>query len=483
MSRFMVVFMAILMASPTASGQTPDRDSVTDSLQRAVTFFRQHASAGGGYVFQLSADLQKREGEGKVDTMTAWIEPPATPAVGMAYLAAYRLCEDPILLEAARETADALVQGQLRSGGWGEKIDFAPKKRSWHSYRVEPKREQEGRNTTTFDDDKTQSAIRFLIQLDRDMDFKEPTLHEAAIFALDGVLKSQYPCGAWPQRFNGTLEDPDPNLDKASFPEDWSREYLGTRYDRFYTINDNTISDLIITLLDAADVYQDDRYLKAASRGGDFLLLAQLPEPQPGWAQQYNRQMQPAWARKFEPPAITGGESQGVMRTLIELYRRTAVVDGNAGRYLKTLPRAIEYYKSLMLPGARIARFHEIGTDRPLYFTKDYKLTYDNDDMPTHYAFIVGASFDSIQRSLESVQQQPNDQFRESSRSNPKSSKDLDQQVAKIVADLDDRGAWVEPGRLRYHGDDDSTRDVIRSATFSNNLRTLARWLAADLSE
>ena len=108
--------------------------------------------------------------------------------------------------------------------------------------------------------------------------------------------------------------------------------------------------------------------------------------------------------------------------------------------------------------------------------------------MPTHYAFIVGASFDSIGRSLESVQQQPKDQLRESSRLNPsrwnpKSSQELDQQVAKIIADLDDRGAWVEPGRLRYHGDDDPTREVIRSATFSDNLRTLARWLAADLSE
>ena len=174
MSRFQVVFMAILIASPAAFGQTPDRDLVTDSLHRAVTFFRQHASAGGGYVFQLSADLQKREGEGRVGPLTAWIEPPATPAVGMAYLQAYRLCDDPILLEAAMDTADALIQGQLRSGGWGEKIDFAPKKRSWHSYRVEPEREQEGRNTTTFDDDKTQSAIRLLVQIDQRLDAATP---------------------------------------------------------------------------------------------------------------------------------------------------------------------------------------------------------------------------------------------------------------------------------------------------------------------
>ena len=41
------------------------RYQVTREMHRAVSFFRKHASAGGGYVYQLSADLAKREGEGK----------------------------------------------------------------------------------------------------------------------------------------------------------------------------------------------------------------------------------------------------------------------------------------------------------------------------------------------------------------------------------------------------------------------------------
>ena len=56
------------------------------------------------------------------------------------------------------------------------------------------------------------------------------------------------------------------------------------------------------------------------SREEIFLLLAQLPEPQPGWAQQYNIEMEPEWARKFEPPAVTGGESQKVIATLLTLF-------------------------------------------------------------------------------------------------------------------------------------------------------------------
>ena len=31
----------------------------------------------------------------------------------------------------------------------------------------------------------------------------------------------------------------------------------------------------------------------------------QMPDPQPGWAQQYDYDMRPMWARKFEPAAIT----------------------------------------------------------------------------------------------------------------------------------------------------------------------------------
>ena len=56
----------------------------------------------------------------------------------------------------------------------------------------------------------------------------------------------------------------------------WSREYPGAKYARhFYTLNDNTISDMILLMLDAWEIYADRRYLESI-RGGDFLLLAQL---------------------------------------------------------------------------------------------------------------------------------------------------------------------------------------------------------------
>jgi hypothetical protein len=53
-------------------------------------------------------------------------------------------------------------------------------------------------------------------------------------------------------------------------------------------------------------------------------------------------------------------------------------------------------------------------------------------------------------------------------------------EVEKIIAGLDARGAWVEPGKLKYHPKDDPTREVIRSETFMNNALTLADWLAGN---
>ncbi len=460
------------------------RDAVATAMRRSVTFFRQHASAGGGgYIYQLSEDLSKREGEGKVGPTTAWIEPPATPAVGMAYLDAYRRCGDAMLLAAAKETADALRRGQLRSGGWDNKIEFDPGDRKNYAYRVEADNGKKRRNTTTFDDNKSQSAIRFLMQLDRELDFKAPQIHEAVAYALEAVLKSQYSIGAWPQTYSEFPDPADSVVRQASIPTRWSRTFPGTKYSGFYTLNDNTMSDLVITLLDAWEIYDDPRYRLAAEQAGDFFLLAQLPEPQPGWAQQYDVQMHPAWARKFEPPAISGGESQGVMRTLMMLYRRTAAVSADADRFLQPLPRAIEYYRRSLLPDGRLARFYEFGSNRPLFFTKQYELTYSSDDMPTHYAFIVSSKLDSIEAELERIRKTPRDQlWTAKAYRAPKPSKKLDQQVADVIRKLDARGAWVEAGRLRYHGDDDPTVRVIRSQTFVEHLSLLADWLAADAS-
>ena len=471
--------LALLLSLLSLSGalwaaETTSQDQALAALEKAVAFFRNEVGIDGGYLWRYSADLARREGEGKATETIAWVQPPGTPSIGSAYLEAYQWTGQAFLLEAALETARALVRGQLRSGGWGYNIEFDPEHRTEFAYRTDPPR-AETWNTTTLDDDTTQAVLQFLMRLDKELKFTDASIHEAVQFGLEALLAAQYPNGAWPQRFDAPPTPGRYPVKKAEYPESWSPVFPNIDYRDYYTFNDSTIADSIAVMFDAAAIYDDLRYRAAAEKAGDFILLAQMPDPQPAWAQQYDAEMHPAWARKFEPPAVTGGESQGVMRTLMEIYRCT----GNP-KYLEPLPRALAYLKASRLPDGRLARFYELKTNTPLYFTKDYHLTYTSDDMPTHYAFIVASHLDEIEAQYESLRAAAPAAIRPSLEAEPgPMTSELAQEVARIIQEMDDRGAWVEEGNLRYHGDDDPTDRIIDCRTFAHRLRTLARFIAA----
>jgi hypothetical protein len=473
------VVVALAFVSPGVGAAEITPESATAALNKAVAYFREHCSNDGGYVFRVSADGKIRQGEEPVGPHTAWLQPPGTPAVGRAYLQAYQLTREPKLLDAAKETADALIRTQLVSGGWEDALEFDSAERPKHAFRADLGPNAKAgklKNTTTFDDNKSQSAIQFLMQLDRELGFKDARLHEATLYALDAFVKAQFPNGAWPQRYGEFPAAAEHPVRKASFPESWPREFGGVKYSSFYTLNDGTISDVITSMLDAYDVYGDQRYLDAAKRGGDFLLLAQLPEPQPGWAQQYDDAMHPVWARKFEPPALTGSESQGVLRSLMQLYRRTA-----DKKYLEPIPRALAYYRKCVLPDGQLARFYEIGTNKPLYFTKDYVLTYSDSDMPTHYAFKVSNKLDGLEAEFQKVSETPADKlWKPATVSAPKPSKTITQKAEAAISSLNNRGAWVEQGSIKTLDGKTVETEVIESDTFIKNLTALANYIASE---
>ena len=214
-------------------------------------------------------------------------------------------------------------------------------------------------------------------------------------------------------------------------------------------------------------------------RAGDFLLLAQMPEPQPAWAQQYDAAMQPAWARRFEPPSVTGGESQGVIRTLMRLYRETG-----ERKYLEPIPRAIAYLRRSQLTDGRLARFYELQTNKPLYFTTKYELTYDDSDLPTHYGFKVSHRLDALEHEYDRLIKQPLPKPKSSKaqaeRPRGKASAALVQQARSVIAALDEQGRWVDEGKLRYHGSDHPATHVIDSRTFIRNVRILSAYLGTE---
>ncbi|MGQ9606879.1 MAG: pectate lyase [Thermogutta sp.] len=451
--------------------------SARAALRRAVQFFDQVVSVEGGYLWNYSEDLDQREGEEKAGPRTAWVQPPGTPSVGMALLDAYRWTREEICLHAAERAAGALVKGQLVSGGWDYRIEFDPQSRARFRYRVSPAGGENAVNTSTLDDDVTQSALRFLMEYDRETGMKNRSVREAVRYGLQALQAVQRPNGGWPQRFSKPpLPEDYPDL-PASYPDTWAREWPRASYQDCYTLNDNTHADALKTMLLAWRIYGDEDAATAARRGGEFLVKARMPDPQPAWAQQYDRRMQPCWARKFEPPAVTGGESQGVMQTLILLYHETG-----EERFLAPIPEAIAYLQRSVLPDGSLARFYELKSNRPLFFTSDYRLTYSDADMPTHYAFKVGNQLASIERQYaEAIRNGPRPRIGKLAVP-PRPSPALTEEAARVVAELDDQGRWLEIGRLKTAPNDTGNQRILTTRTFIRNLGVLAQYLAAGAS-
>ncbi|MGE3410430.1 MAG: pectate lyase [Pirellulales bacterium] len=464
-----LVLLAACLPSLTGNGAEPppSADKVAAEMKRAAEFYRTRVATHGGYVYYYSPDLKRRMGEGVASADQIWVQPPGTPTVGLAYLAAWTATKDAWYLEAATETARALAFGQLKSGGWTNCIDFDRRGSLLADYKNGQGR---GKNNSTLDDNISQSALICLMRVDQALDFKDAEIHAAASSALDALLAAQFANGGFPQVWTGPVEDRP--VVPAKYPDyDWRTENRIKAYWTMYTLNDGLAGDVAQTLIAAHEIYQDGRAEKALQELGDFLVLAQMPDPQPAWAQQYDVEMRPIWARKFEPPAIAGRESQDAIAALLLIYRQT----GDA-KYLQPIPRAIEYLRKSLLADGRLARYYELQTNRPLYMTSKYVLTYDDADVPRHYGWKGDSRLDNLNRQYQSLSSGKAETATSSSKSNQT------RQVGDILAALDSQGRWLSTydgspmvGQPKFRPDE----QYLSSEVFSRNLTVLSEFLAS----
>lgn len=449
----------LLFVSLALPGQT--RDEIVAAMKKAATFYVESVATHGGYHYTYTDDLSYGKSEHSEGSTQVETQREGTPAAGMAFLEAWWATGDRYYLEAAAKAARAGVAGQLCSGGWDYIIEFDRAKRGTFPYRADGNCKGQQVPPTTLDDNVTQAMARLLMRVDKELEFKDAKIHEAVLFALDSLTEAQYPNGAWPQRFTAPPDAAQFPVKKASYPESWSKKWPGDIYKLHYTFNDNTIVDTIDMFLEASRIYKQPRHRAAAERGGGFILLAQMPEPQPAWAQQYDRDMHPAWARLFEPPSVTGGESQGILQMLMVLYRETG-----EKKYYDAIGPALRWLERSVIPGkGKLARFYELKTNRPLYITKGtqiqakglgsaridgYEISYDDKSIITHYGVLTGAEkvprlraeYDALGSSRS---QRPERLHGLSPWAGAEGGRRAGD-VPSIIAGMDARGAWVEDG-------------------------------------
>lgn len=495
-----VVVCLAAFASPRAAGQT--REEVAASLTKAVAYFHGKASRHGGYVYRMSRDGGLREAEGIPGPDTIWIQPPGTPAVGDACLDAWLATGDEACLKAAREAGQALVLTQLHSGGWDYSGNLDPAARDGASYRraldgtllpdptPEAERTAKGGwtvwktrryqgNLSTLDDNVTQAALAFLIRLDVYQKQRDARVHDAVAHGLEALLGIQAPNGGWAtswDRFPLPGGPPDVAaypVKKASWPAEWPRTWPKD-FTGCHVTNDHLHANVVKTLLLAWKGYREPRYLEAVRKAGDFLLDAQLPEPQPGWAQQYDAAMQPVWGRAFECTAITSHESQGILRALIDIHRAT-----DDARYLEPVPPALAYFRRSLLPDGKLSRFYEPATNKPVYFTrgpggKGHVLTYEDDRLASNYGFIRDSELDDIERA-----------FRAAKAKSPAPSllptgAALREKVREALAAQESDGAWPTKDGLMRDAEGKKVQPaggVIESQVFIDRAQILAAYL------
>lgn len=443
---------------------------VKAAMKKAASFYRNEVAFNGGFAWKWPKDMSIAKGEDHESGTLIMIQPPGTPAMGLAMLRAYQVTGDKLFLQGAREAASALMWCQLASGGWDSDFDFNPQKARNYHYRRDIEAGDTDRGSrhasTTLDDEKTQTALLFLLELAHEPACADDKpLHGALKFGLEGLLAAQAPNGGWPQHYSGPADASAP-VKPAALPKAWPRTWPNVDYTGYYTLNDGNILNVIRLLLRAHELEKDERFLKAAKKAGDFLLLACLPQPQPAWAQQYNRDMEPVWARKFEPPAVSSRESEGAMRALLDLW----IATGDE-KYLKPVKPALAWLQKSRLPDGNWSRFYELETNVPLYCKRDtYELTHEDKDLPTHYVFQTDEYFVRDVEKLAADLATPREELlrKKGSPDNAKSwSSQAKGQAAKVntaLKSLDSKGRWIKD-------------DLIDAGEFVKHFKAMSSYL------
>lgn len=353
-----LVMLSVTLSTTGLSAQSGSKLSqeAEQTMLKATRFMVEKVSTNGGYLWYYTPDLSRRWGEMEAYKTMIWLQNPGTTSVGHMLLDAYRATGDEYYYQAAAKAANAIVWGQSSEGGWNYVIDFAGDKslKQWYNtigkngWRLEEFHHYYG--NSTYDDNITSNAARFLLRMyviKMDPAYK-PALDKAISF----ILKSQYPIGAWPQRYPLMYD-----FSKEGHPD----------YTSYYTYNDDVIWQNIHFLIQCYLTLGEQRFLDPIKRGMNFYLISQ--DGSGGWGQQMDMNLETAGARTYEPKALLPRNTTAIVLQLLEFYQFTG-----DRKFLNPIPAAIHWLEQTVLPADKTengrythAKFLELGTNKPLY--------------------------------------------------------------------------------------------------------------------
>jgi PelA/Pel-15E family pectate lyase len=400
--RFFSLSICLFYFQSVEAQNRPSASEAKDAMMRATRFMVEKVSTNGGYVAHYLPDMSRRWGELEGFDSQIWVQSPGTVSMGNIFLDAYGATSDEYYYEAAEKVANALIWGQQKEGGWNYIIDFAGDRslRKWYAtigknaWGFEEYNHYYG--NSTFDDLNTSEPAEFLLRLyliKKDVKYK-PALDKAIQFVLD----AQYPLGGWPQRYPLRYDHPHGKHDD---------------YSSYYTFNDDVISGNIDFLINCYLKLNDSRLLDPIRRGMNFFIITQQGNPQGGWGQQYNMDLEPTYARSYEPAALLPALSYQHGMLLLKYYQLTA-----DRKFIARIPDIISWLESSKLPadkaegGTRThATFIELGTNKGLYAHRtgtgvlDGKYWYDYDDnnLLAHYGGKTNVNIQALRDAYQRV--------------------------------------------------------------------------------
>jgi len=272
--------------------------------------------------------------------------------------------------------ADNVLLYQRDTGGWPKNTDMA----SVLSEKDKAKlREANSRKDSTLDNGATHTQMRYLAKVydaTRLERFKN-----AFLKGLHYLLEAQYANGGWPQYC--------PLQGHAG-------------YSRYITFNDGAMIGALNVLRDVAerkapyafiDRNRRSKAEEAVQKGIECILKCQIvvDGKKTAWCAQHDdKTFEPREARSYELRSISGSESVGVVRFLMSIDRPDP-------RLIEAVQAAVAWFERAKLSGIRQirqpdpskprgydkvivtdptappiwARFYEIGTDKPIFCSRD----------------------------------------------------------------------------------------------------------------